>query len=161
MPITPLHFGILAPINHFAPRKVSNLSFILVNLWIDAPALVDWYEKIPLGVRFHAKHTLAGAIAIALAIGVLGFKSRAWVLGALLGFVAHVLLDALADMDMVPFAPTEDGTPIYLGLMEPLSLLLLPMLAWVVAQYVSGILGWLQGRWVVQVPKHTEPAPFA
>lgn len=40
MPITPLHFGLLAPINHFAPGKVSNVSFILATLLIDSNAIM-------------------------------------------------------------------------------------------------------------------------
>ena len=36
MPITPLHFGVLAPVNHFFPGIVSLISFGLVNAWIDA-----------------------------------------------------------------------------------------------------------------------------
>ena len=39
MPFTPLHFGLLAPINYVAPKKVSNASFVLVDLWMDGDAI--------------------------------------------------------------------------------------------------------------------------
>lgn len=48
MPITPLHFGLMAPIRHAAPRKVSVISFVLVNLWIDQPAITNWFMGLPL-----------------------------------------------------------------------------------------------------------------
>jgi hypothetical protein len=32
MPITPLHFGVLAPVNYLFPGKVSVVSFTLINL---------------------------------------------------------------------------------------------------------------------------------
>jgi hypothetical protein len=40
MPLTPLHFGVLAPVNHFLPGKVSLVSFTLINLWMDGNAIL-------------------------------------------------------------------------------------------------------------------------
>ncbi len=42
MPITPLPFGILAPINHWMPNRISSGAFILVNLSLDAVAIQYW-----------------------------------------------------------------------------------------------------------------------
>jgi len=42
MPLSPLHVGVLAPVNHFFPGKVSNISFVLVTLWIDAQSIEGW-----------------------------------------------------------------------------------------------------------------------
>ena len=155
MPITPLHFGLLAPVNHVAPNKVSNVSFILVNLWIDALAIISWFQGIPLPSHDAGNHTLPGAMLIAVLIAVLGMRSMKWVLGAFLGAVTHILLDGLVHLDMSPLHPMQ-GNPFYMGWLEPLSWALLPLLVWLIAQYVSGSLGWLKKRQVaaaVQTPK--------
>lgn len=149
MPITPLHFGLLAPINHFAPNKVSGISFILVNLWIDAVAIINWFQGTPLPSHDEGNHTLPGAMLIAVFIAVLGMRSMKWVLGAFLGALTHILLDGLVHPEMQPLHPMA-GNPFYMGWLEPLSLFLVPFLIWLIFQYVSYSLGWLRKRHAVE-----------
>ena len=144
MPITPLHFGVLAPINHFAPNKVSNVSFILVSLWMDANSIMYVLFGLP-GVAHGEGHTFVGASILAAIVSVFGFRSRRWIYGAFLGGISHVPLDMLVHPEMHPFHPIE-GNPFYLGWMGPLSLALLPLMVWLIAQYVSAIGGWVQRR---------------
>ena len=146
MPITLLHFGLLAPVNQLAPRKVSNISFILVNLWIDAPAITHWFQGLPLPSHNEDIHTLHGAMFLAVLIAVLGVRSSRWVLGAFLGAITHILLDGLVHAEMVPLYPMA-GNPLYMGWMEPLSLALLPLTVWLIVQSVSGSLGWVRKHW--------------
>lgn len=136
MPITPLHFGLLAPINHFAKHKVSNASFVLVNLWLDLPSII--YVVLEIGDYSHENHTLINALIIALVCSGLRIGNKAWVLGAFLGTFSHVLMDSLVHVDVNLFYPYE-GNPFYLGLMVPMSLILLPFTFWWVAQCMSGI----------------------
>lgn len=143
MPVTPLHFGVLAPLNYFAPNKVSNVSFILVNLWIDAIAIQSWFLDLPLPSHDEGNHTLPGAVLIAVLVSVPGIRSWKWVLGAFFGAISHILLDMLVHPEMVPFSPIK-GNPFYMGWMTPLSLALLPLTVWLIAQYVSGTLGWVR-----------------
>ena len=139
MPITPLHFGVLAPINHFAPGKVSNVSFIVANLWMDQASII--YTLTGYGAISHDDHVFWWALVMACIIGVFRW-TRAWWLGAFLGATSHIALDMLVHADMSPFAPLLEGNPFYLGLMQPLSLVLLGLCAWLTAQYVSGIRDW-------------------
>ena len=144
MPITPLHFGLLAPINHFAPGRVSNVSFILVNLWMDASAIE--YTLFGTGEITHTGHSFLGAMIVATIIGMCGVRSSKWVFGAYLGGITHILLDMLVHPEMNPFEPVFNGNPAYMGWMEPLSLVLLPILIWLIAQYVSYSRDWLQKK---------------
>ena len=135
MPITPLHFGVLAPINHFAPNKVSNVSFVLVNLWIDIHAII--FTLTGTGAIDHGQsHALLSMAIAAVLIAMVGVRSMKWVLGAFIGAASHALLDMLVHADMQPFYP-EVGNPLYMGWMEPLSLVLLPLTIWFIAQSVS------------------------
>lgn len=137
MPITPLHFGVLAPINHYAPGKVSNASFIAANLWMDQASII--YTLTGYGAISHADHSFWWAFVMAAIIGI--FKwTRAWWLGALIGSTSHVALDMLVHSDMNPLEPFLDGNPFYMGWMHPLSIVLLVLCAWLIAQYVSCIL---------------------
>jgi hypothetical protein len=140
MPITPLHFGILAPINHFFPGKVHPVSFVLANLWMDQASIV--YTLTGYGAISHADHAFWWAFVMAGIIGIFKFLDPAWWLGALIGGTSHIALDMFVHADMSPFAPLLDGNPFYLGLMEPMSLVLLALCAWLIAQYVSYIRGW-------------------
>ena len=154
MPMTPLHLGLLAPINHFFPNKVSNLSFILVNLWFDAYAIAYFGFGLELG-ELHGPdtHSFIAAFATGGAIAVGGFayfvlksffvytrknedEAFAWVLGAFLGAFTHILLDAMVHSEMQPFHPAE-GNPLYWGGMFWLTLVLIPFWVWLTAQYVS------------------------
>jgi len=137
MPITPLHFGILAPINHFAPGKVSNVSFILVNLLMDGNSILYYAFNITHLLDPHGRgHTFIDALILAAIISVFGFKSRKWIYGAFLGGVSHILLDMLVHSQMNPLFPI-DGNPFYMGWMEPLSMALLPLTIWFIFQWVS------------------------
>lgn len=141
MTITPLHFGVLAPINHVAKGKVSNASFVLANMWMDQASII--YTLTGYGTISHSDHEFWWALVMACIIGVFRWN-RAWWIGAFLGSVSHIALDMLAHTDMSPLWPLVEGNPFYLGLMEPLSISLLPLCAWLTWQYVSGIRAWLE-----------------
>lgn len=154
MPITPLHLGLLAPINHFYPKCVSNLSFILVTLWLDASAIAYYVLGLEMG-EFHGPetHSFIAAMAIAGMVFIVGFgyyvfrnllgdphqeaPALAWLLGCYLGGLSHILLDAMVHSEMLPFHPLP-GNPFYWGGMEWVSLLLLPLFIWLIGQYVLG-----------------------
>lgn len=144
MPITPLHLGLLAPINHWFPNKVSNLSFLLVTLWMDTNAIMYYVFGLEIPAELHGpeSHSLLSALLIAGIVSVFVWR-WSWILGAFLGGVTHILLDGLVHSEMLPFYPIE-GNPFYLGAMLPLSLALSIPLVWLIAQYVSGALGWIQ-----------------
>jgi membrane-bound metal-dependent hydrolase YbcI (DUF457 family) len=136
MPLTPLHFGLLAPVNYFAKDKVSNVSFILANVWMDTKSIA--FVLTGYGAISHSDHELWWALVMACIIGVFRWN-RAWWIGAFLGSTSHVLLDSFVHADVQPFAPWIAGNPLFLSLMEPLSLVLLALCAWLTAQYVSKI----------------------
>lgn len=138
MPITPLHLGVLAPINHWFPKKVNNLSFLLVNLWMDAEAILYVLFHVP-GRELHgpATHSLLGSLGIAFLVAIWGCASLRWVLGALIGAVSHILLDMLVHSEMQPLDPWIAGNPFYLDAMVPLSALLVVPTAWFILQSVS------------------------
>lgn len=157
MPITPLHLGILAPLNHWLPSKVNNLSFWLVTLWLDASAIAYYAFGLEVG-EFHGPetHSFIAAAALAGLVGMLGFgyyvlkelfwsalqenseRALAWLLGAYLAGFSHILLDAMVHSEMLPFSPIP-GNPFYWGGMSWLSLLLVPPLIWLIVQYVIGM----------------------
>lgn len=167
MPITPLHLGILAPINHLLPGKVNNLSFWIVTIWLDASAIAYYAFGLEMG-EFHGPdtHSFIAAAAIAGMIGMLGLgyyvfkelfwsalqenseRALAWICGAYLGGFSHILLDAMVHSEMLPFAPIP-GNPFYWGGMEPISILLVPLAIWLTAQYVRGMVGLVQRNRVV------------
>ncbi len=155
MPITPLHLGLLAPLNHFFPKKVSNVSFILVTLWLDASAIAYYALGLEMG-EFHGPetHSLGAAMALSGIIAVIGCgyyfldsliakdlargeKAFSWLYGAYLGGLTHILLDAMVHSEMLPFYPLP-GNPFYWGGMEPISFLLVPLAIWLTVQYVLG-----------------------
>lgn len=138
MPITPLHLGLLAPINHWFPGKVSNLSFWLITLWLDANAIVYFGMGLELG-EFHGPgtHSLLGALIGAGIIALFNMVSLAWILGAVLGAVTHILLDMLVHSEMQPLAPWVDSNPFYCDAMVPLSAVLVVPTAWFILQLVS------------------------
>jgi membrane-bound metal-dependent hydrolase YbcI (DUF457 family) len=144
MPITPLHFGLMAPVNKYLPGRISWISFVLVNLWIDIEAILAVVYSEPLPGHDHWNHTFVGATLIAVFIGMLGVRSWSWVLGAFTGAWSHILLDSLVHTDMNPFKPVIEGNPLYLGIMEPLSWFLTPLTIWFIAQIVSGTLAKVQ-----------------
>ena len=138
MPITPLHLGLLAPINHWFPGKVSNLSFWLITLWLDANAIVYYGMGLELGeIHGPGTHSLLGALIGAGIIALFNMVSLAWILGAVLGAVTHILLDMLVHSEMQPLAPWVDGNPFYCDAMVPLSTVLVVPTAWFILQLVS------------------------
>lgn len=143
MPITPLHFGVLAPINHFAKSKVSNVSFILVNLILDFDSIM-FVLTGDGSIKHGPEHSFMGALFFSTLVGMFGVRSWKWVIGAYLGGFTHIALDMLVHPEMVPLDPWMTGNPFYMGWMEPLSLVLLPFTVWLTAQYVSGIRGLIQ-----------------
>jgi hypothetical protein len=157
MPITPLHFGVLAPVNHLAPGRVSNISFVLVNAWVDLPAIMWWATGYG-GPVHGAEHSFLGVLPLVLYVGVLGLLSLKWWLGAALGGLSHVVLDALVHSDMSPFYPLT-GNPLYADLMGPLSGALLVLCVWLTLQYVSSILAKI--AWLLEEPLHATEAPSA
>jgi membrane-bound metal-dependent hydrolase YbcI (DUF457 family) len=118
---------------------VHPVSFVLVNLWLDQASII--YTLTGYGAISHADHTFWGAFLLATIVSIF-YWSRAWWLGAFIGGISHIALDMFVHADMSPFEPLVQGNPFYLGLMEPMSLVLLALCAWLIAQYVSGILGW-------------------
>ena len=162
MPITPLHLGLLAPLNHWLPGKVNNLAFWIVTLWLDASAIAYYALGLEMG-EFHGPttHSFIAAFAISGMVacaGVLYMLWRAavharstlaagqpwpWVIGAFLGGFSHILLDAMVHSEMLPFHPLP-GNPFYWGGMEPVSILLVPLAIWLTAQYVKGMVGLVQ-----------------
>lgn len=157
MPITPLHFGLLAPINHWLPRRISIFSFILVNLWIDSEAIMAWWGNAPLPSHDAMDHTFVGAACIAVLIGVFGIRSMPWVLGAFLGAFSHILLDAVVHPEMNPLTPVQEGNPFYMGWMSPLSFMLMPLLVWFTAQCVSSTLASVRRRLAASRERIPEP----
>ena len=155
MPITPLHAGVLAPLNHFFPGKFNNLAFILVTLWLDASAIAYYALGLEMGEMhgptshsFIAAYAISGIVAC---VGVLWMLWRmalraqaphinqehvSWIAGAFLGGMTHILLDAMVHVEMLPIYPL-DGNPFYWGGMGPVSLLLVAPLIWLISQHVS------------------------
>lgn len=156
MPITPLHFGVLAPVNHFAKGKVNNASFIAVNVWLDGNSIL--YAIFGVGDFDHSGHTMLIALALSAIVAVFGFRSRSWIYGAFLGGVSHILLDMLVHTDMEPLAPLVSGNPFYMDWMAPLSVALLPLCVWLIVQYVSGILDWIGKARVVETREPRLPS---
>lgn len=147
MPITPLHYGVLAPLNHFFPGKVSLVSFTLINLWIDGGAIGYYVFGLEGPESLHSPftHSLVAAVALASIVALFGFRSRKWVIGSYVGGIAHVLLDTLVHSEMQPLYPIH-WNPFYVGLMEPLSLALLPLMIWFIFQLVCDGLAWVKQK---------------
>lgn len=141
MPLTPLHFGVLAPVNYLFPGKVSLISFTLVNAWIDLPFIEAALTGQPLPSHGDF-HTLAGVLIIGTIIAMPGVRYAKWVIGAYLAALSHLLLDGLIHADMQPFGWIQ-GNPLRVMDMQTLSIVLLPFMLWFIVQTVS-----LCGHWV-------------
>lgn len=146
MPITPLHFGVLAPINAISPVKCSAWSFGIVNLWIDSEAITAFMTMQPLPDHQIFTHTLSGILIITVMVTILGIRSKTWAFGAFYGGFTHWLLDSLVHMDMRPIE-WMNSNPMYLGILEPLSLALIPLTIWFILQCVSGTVGLIHKVW--------------
>lgn len=140
MPITPLHFGLMAPASSFWPGRVNWIPFVLTNLWIDAPSIMAAFSGEPLPGHEDWGHTFVGATLVAVLVGMVWVRSWPWVLGAFLGAWSHIVLDMLVHSDMSPLRPMHQGNPFYLGIMGPLSWVLTPLTVWFIAQVVSSSL---------------------
>lgn len=136
----------MAPVIYWTRCWVALVSFTLVNLWIDLDAIVNWLSGKDFPSHDEAWHTMHGALLTAFVIGLMVVWSWRWVLGAFFGGVSHIYLDALVHPEMQPFVDTEPGNPLYSGLMEPLSLALLPFTLWLIVLIVSGILDYVRKR---------------
>lgn len=137
MPITPLHVGILAPINYWFPKKVSNVSFILINLIADGASIMYYVFGVN-NQELHGPitHSFVGAIIVSSLVALLYFKSSAWIWGAYLGGISHILLDMFVHAEMLPLYPYK-GNPFFWGHMDIISLVLTVPLIWLISQYVS------------------------
>lgn len=149
MPITLLHFGLMAPFIRRRRGYAALASFVLINLWIDLEAILAVISGSPLPAHTEASHTLPVALMMGLAVALPGalpyIRSAAWVAGALLGAVSHVLLDALVHQDMDLMGTGSSGNPLYLGLMTHVSLLLVLPTAYVIARFLLDSLRVLKG----------------
>ena len=137
MPITPLHLGVLAPLNHFFPNRVSNISFLLITLWLDGNAILYYAFGLDAGELHGANtHSFLGAFVLSSIVALCGILSLRWVLGAYIGGITHVFLDALvhAEMDVLAHG---SGNPLFIAGMEPVSWLLIPFLIWFIGQSVT------------------------
>lgn len=144
MPITPLHLGILAPINHWLPGRVSNVSFILMTLLIDSDAILYFVFGVnSTGLHSPATHSFVGVSIIIAIIAACGFWSKRWVYGVVLGGYTHILVDMLVHSEMLPLYPYNDN-PFFIGAMDWISLLLIAPLVWLIVQYVSAAVGRIQ-----------------
>lgn len=139
MPITPLHFGVIPLLNRVTRRRMSEGAFVLANIVADIPVVltVIMEEKHQMGGpavgALHAvfTHNFTGALATALVLGLLGFKSARWWLGCVLGTLTHVGLDMFVHHDVQPFMPWIAGNPFYMdGAHGALSIVLTLGLAW-------------------------------
>lgn len=152
-----MHFGVLAPMNHFASRRVSIVSFVLVNLIMDANSILNWAFGTSFSDPHGLEHSFLGALLIATIVSLSGFRSRQWIYGAFLGGVSHVLLDMFVHPEMRPLFPM-DGNPFYMGWMEPLSLALLPLTVWFTFQCVSLTLDWTRKHGRAALTRTLQPS---
>ena len=145
MPLTPLHFGVLAPVNYFLPGKVSLISFTLVNAWIDHRFIEAAFTGQPLPAHDQI-HNLVGVLIVGTLVAMPGVRSAKWVVGAYFAALTHLILDGLVHPDMQSFHWME-GNVLYMGLMDPLSWALLPFMIWLVFQVVRSVVAWTECRW--------------
>lgn len=131
MPITPLHLAVALPVKQVMKNRFGLGAFIAVNVLIDLePGAVMFFGMDRLGYPLHGlMHTLLGATIAMVAVALFEWQWR-WLAGAAFGAYSHLLMDALVHTDVQPFSPLLDGNPIYMGWMEPLSLVCLIVVAW-------------------------------
>lgn len=129
MILTPLYVGLLAPINHFARGKVSNISFVVVTLWLDGAHLV--YPLFRVGHLLDAQQptSFMAALLAGSIVALLGLLRTSWVLGAIAGALSHAAIDLLL------FAR---GDPPQLGEGHWIELALTALCAWLLFQYAIG-----------------------
>ncbi len=122
MPITPLHLGLLAPVQRYFPKQVSTPAFILANVLADVPVVLHLYSSKVQDLGGPAvtgtmhetfTHTFLGALLLGVILSLFRFKSKAWWLGCLSGTLSHVALDMFTHSDVHPFAPLTQWNPFY------------------------------------------------
>lgn len=133
----------MAPINHFAPNKVSNVSFVLANIMMDWESII--FALTGVGAISHASHEPVYMLVWTTIIAICGIRSMKWVLGSYLGGFTHLILDGMVHPDIEPFRGFIQGNPFYMGWMEPLSLVLLPFMVWFIVKNVGYFLQWVFG----------------
>ena len=157
MPFTPFHLGPGLAIKSLIPRQFSLSMFALANVVMDIePA----YRMLRIQMPVHGwTHTLPGALLIAAGSVLFGrylitqgwrcyarlsdemdepFHMtwlQAW-LGALIGTVSHLLLDAVMHEDLHPFAPWSDTNPLL-------------MTAWMLHLHLACILAGMLGMLIL------------
>lgn len=138
MPITPLHFGVMAPINHLAKSKVSNTAFVLINVIIDLPVIaMVLFPEVFKGDVLHGPltHSFVGVMVLALLLSLFGYKSRKWIQGIWIGGISHIVMDMLVHPDMAPLYP-KSGNVFYMGWMAPVSLVgFILMICWLLQMW--------------------------
>jgi membrane-bound metal-dependent hydrolase YbcI (DUF457 family) len=165
MPVTPLHMGLMAPVVHRWGLKrtwSALVSYALVNLWLDLDAILAWLRDQPLPSHDESWHTMHGALLFAGFISVFGILSWRWISGAFFGAVSHIYLDGMVHPEMQPFVDTQQGNPIYLGAMVPVSVALMPLTCWLIALIVlrvSSSLGSLRTRAAVRSRRSAKRSP--
>lgn len=124
MPFTPFHLGPGALFKAVGGRHFSFMVFGGAQVMMDIEPLIGLIRNSP--VLHGYTHTVAGALLIGIAAGVIGrpvsslvlhwlsiahyrFTWRASFAGALLGTFSHVLLDALMHADITPWWPLATG----------------------------------------------------
>ncbi len=158
MPISPFHFGPGALFKCVGPAHVSWTVFALANVLIDLEPIALFFLT---GDPAHPwLHTLLGAIIVATVAATAGRwpcewflrwwnrqlspvqaqwlaaptkigSASAWV-GALVGTISHILLDAVMHSDVRPFWPLVQGNPLQ-------GLIAIERLQW--GCVVAGVLG--------------------
>ena len=139
MPFTPIHLGPGALFKAIGGRHFSFMVFGGSQVMMDIEPLVGIIQG--KAILHGYTHTLAGALLIGVAAGLIGRPISAWVLrglriphfpltwtasfaGALVGTFSHVLLDAVMHSDMNPWRPIAEGN----GLLAVLPVGILHML---------------------------------
>lgn len=131
MPITPLHLAAVLPVQRLAKEKLSFWAFVVVNILIDLEPITVYLLGLEKhGLSMHGgMHTMIGALIIAGLVSLFRWRLN-WFLGALYGSVSHILMDATVHSEMRPFVPLTADNPLYMGWMEPLSVVCLAVVAW-------------------------------
>lgn len=129
MPFTPLHLGAGAAFKALGGRHFSFMVFGGTQVLMDLEPLVGMIRGSD--VLHGYTHTLAGALAIGFAGAVTGrpvtnalVRGLRWrgppvtwtasFIGAYVGSLSHILLDALMHSDMRPFWPLTSKNPLLL-----------------------------------------------
>lgn len=148
MPITPLHLAAALPVKQVMKDKFSLGAFIATNVLIDLePAAVMFFGMEGLGYPLHGvMHTLLGATIAMVLVALFECQWR-WLAGAAFGAYSHLVMDATVHTDVQPFSPLLDSNPLYMGWMEPLSLVCLVVVAWYGIPWLFASVHRVMKRW--------------